>query len=222
MNEPGIQSVMDQATLAERVETGRTPDWVTRHWRTFRDALTGTHEGESCPCCFGAESVANGEPLYTAVPSMSDRDALLGLRDALLEYLDTYEDRDGRASFVVFFRPEADVETEARRELGRVTDTLTNTATAFGPLVAGVTVALAARVAAEGSVQLGSGLPVASLGLAVGGYVLVSAVVLVGLSTALIRGLDPVLLSHRIGLALPTATATYLASVVGAGLVVGA
>jgi Flp pilus assembly protein TadB len=114
------------------------------------------------------------------------------------------------------------VETEARRELGRVTDTLTNTATAFGPLVAGVTVALAARVAAEGSVPLGGGLPVASLGVAVGGYVLTSAAVLVGLSTALIRGLDAALLAYRIGLALPVATTTYLAAVVGGRLVVGA
>jgi FPC/CPF motif-containing protein YcgG len=130
MNEPGIQSVMDQATLAERVAAGGTPDWVARHWRTFRDALTGerflgdaeerttggeaaSHEGEPFPCFFGAESVANGEPLYTTVPSTTDRDALLGLRDALLEYLDRYGGRDGRASFVVFFRPEDGVETEA-------------------------------------------------------------------------------------------------------------
>jgi Flp pilus assembly protein TadB len=114
------------------------------------------------------------------------------------------------------------VEADARRELGRVTDTLTNTATAFGPLVAGATVALAARVAAEGSGPLGGGIPVGPLGLAVGGYVLVSAVVLTGLSTALTRGLDPALLTYRVGLALPTATATYLAAVVGAGLLVGA
>ena len=113
MNEPGIQSVMDQGTLAERVAAGETPEWVARHWRTFRDALTGEHEGESFPCFFGAESVANGEPLYTAVPSTREKDALLRFRDALLEYLDRYEDRDGRASFVVFFRPEPSVETEA-------------------------------------------------------------------------------------------------------------
>ncbi|WP_254832011.1 YqcI/YcgG family protein [Haloglomus salinum] len=113
MNEPGFQSVMDQATLAERVEAGEMPAWVERHWRTFRESLTGEHEGESFPCFFGAESVANGEPLYTAVPSTSDRDALLAFRDSLLEYLDVYEDREGRASFVVFFRPEADVQTEA-------------------------------------------------------------------------------------------------------------
>jgi hypothetical protein len=85
-----------------------------------------------------------------------------------------------------------------------------------------VTVALAARVAAEGSVPLGGGLPVASLGVAVGGYVLTSAAVLVGLSTALIRGLDAALLAYRIGLALPVATTTYLAAVVGGRLVVGA
>jgi hypothetical protein len=128
----------------------------------------------------------------------------------------------GRAlvSMAAQFDAFADIEAEARRELGRVTDTLTNTATAFGPLVAGATVALAARVAAE-SGPLGGGLSVPALGLAVGGYVLVSAVVLVGLSTALLRGLDPALLAHRVGFALPTATATYLASVVGARLLVG-
>jgi Flp pilus assembly protein TadB len=116
----------------------------------------------------------------------------------------------------------AAVESEARRELGRVTDTLTNTATAFGPLVAGATVALAARVAAEGSGPLGGGLSVGPLGLAVGGYVLVSAAVLTALATALVRGLDRALLTYRVGLALPTATATYLTATVGARLVVGA
>jgi hypothetical protein len=120
MNEPGIQSLLDQATLAERVAAGEMPGWVERHWRTFRDALTGTHEGESFPCFFGAESVANGEPLYTAVPSTRDRDALLSFRDTLLEYLDIYEDRAGRASFVVFFRPEDTVE---RRSTGPASQT---------------------------------------------------------------------------------------------------
>ena len=109
MNESGVQSLLDQETLATRVERGEMPDWVARHWETFHEALTGDHEGTSFPCFFGAESVANGEPLYTAVPSTRGRDALLSFRDTLLEYLDTYREREGRASFVVFFRtPEGD------------------------------------------------------------------------------------------------------------------
>ena len=80
------------------------------------------------------------------------------------------------------------VEAEARRELRRVTDTLTNTAAVFGPLVAGATVALAARVAAEGGGRLGGGFDVGGLGLAVGGYGLISAVVLTVLATGLVVG----------------------------------
>jgi hypothetical protein len=101
------------------------------------------------------------------------------------------------------------VEAEARRDLGRVTSTLGNTAAFFGPLVGGATVALAARVASAESLE-GGGLPVADLGLAVGAYVLLLAVVLAALSVGLSRGLDRATVGHRVGGALCAATVTYL------------
>lgn len=112
MNEPGIQSLLDQETLVRRVETGGVPDWVADHWRTFRSGLLGERNGSPFPCIFGAESVRDGDPLYTAVPSMSDKDALLELGRTLLEYLDTYRDRE-RASLVTFFEPPARALSEA-------------------------------------------------------------------------------------------------------------
>jgi FPC/CPF motif-containing protein YcgG len=108
MNEPEVGALVDQQTLAARVEAGEYPDWVRRHWESFYEGVTGEHEGSPFPCYFGVESVENGEPLYAAVPSLTDPDALLRFRDALLEYLDTYRDRDGRASFVTFWKPPAE------------------------------------------------------------------------------------------------------------------
>jgi len=112
------------------------------------------------------------------------------------------------------------VEREARRELSKITDTLTNTASMFGPVVGGATVALSARVARTGTTaQFGStSLPTAELGVAVGAYVLWLAVVLTALSTGLTRGLDRTLVGHRVGVALCLATVCYLAAYVGAGL----
>ena len=113
MNEPGIQSLLDQETLAARVDDGDVPRWVRRHFETFTDALLGERNGTEFPCHFGAQSVRDGEPLYTAVPSTTDPDALLAFRDTLLEYLDTYPDAPGRASLVTFFKPPAREFTEA-------------------------------------------------------------------------------------------------------------
>jgi hypothetical protein len=110
------------------------------------------------------------------------------------------------------------VEREGRRELSRTTGSLANTAAVFGPLVGGVTVALAANVTRTGAGPLGgSGLPAAALGPAIGAYVLLLAAILTALATGLEHGLDGPLVGYRIGVALPTATATYLAAVGGAG-----
>jgi hypothetical protein len=108
------------------------------------------------------------------------------------------------------------VERETTRELGRLTRTLGNTAAVFGPLVGGVTVALAGRM--QGS-DLGQGISVAVLGPVVGWYVLVLAVVLTALATSLERGFDRALVGYRVGLALLAATATYLVAVHAARLV---
>ncbi|MDS0294223.1 YqcI/YcgG family protein [Halogeometricum luteum] len=105
MNEPGVQALVDQETMAARVEAGELPDWAVRHFETFTDALLGERDGTPFPCYFGANSVRDGEPLYAAVPSLTEKEALLSFRDALLEYLDVYREMPGRTSFVTFFRP---------------------------------------------------------------------------------------------------------------------
>lgn len=137
------------------------------------------------------------------------------------------------------------IEREARRDLAQVTTGLANTAALFAPLIGGATVALAeamaARRATAATTSTARATTVASgtapsaaahaasapaaftpevLGLVVGAYVLALAVVLTALATGLDRGLDRALVGYRIGGALCAATATYLAAVVGAGLLV--
>lgn len=65
---------------------------------------------------------------------------------------------------------------------------------------------------------VGGVLPVPVLGGIVGTYVLLLSAILTGLATGLERGFDRTLVAYRIGIALPTATATYLVAFVGAGL----
>jgi len=108
-----VGELRSQAALESRVDAGAAPEWVAAHWNSFRDGLLGERNGSPFPCFFGAESVANGDPLYTAVPSMTDPDALLGLGETLLEYLDTWMDHSDRASLVTFFKPPARELSEA-------------------------------------------------------------------------------------------------------------
>ncbi|MFB6235430.1 MAG: type II secretion system F family protein [Halopenitus sp.] len=137
----------------------------------------------------------------------------------------------------------AALDREATRQLATVTSTLANTAAVFGPLVGGATVALAAGMdPGGGSAGLGAAanaasstastsagstglpattaaapIPVATVGRIVGVYVLLLAAILVALSTTLERGFDRTLVGYRVGLALPTATTTYLVAFVAAG-----
>ena len=100
------------------------------------------------------------------------------------------------------------IRRDAHHDLAYVCRTLSSTAALFGPLVAGATVALADGMAADafadGDVSLGW------LGAPVGVYVLVLAVILTALSTALRRGLDGPLVAYRVGRSLLFGTATYL------------
>ena len=105
MNEPGVQVLMDQSTLEARVEAGEVPDWVRAHYESFTEGLLGTRNDSPFPCHFGVESVKKGWPLYTAVESMTDKDALFALGETLLEYLEVYEDHSEQASLVTFFKP---------------------------------------------------------------------------------------------------------------------
>jgi VIT1/CCC1 family predicted Fe2+/Mn2+ transporter len=104
------------------------------------------------------------------------------------------------------------VEREARRSLGRVTSTLSNTAAFFGPLVGGATVALADSVGTTEALD-GSTPETAGLGLAIGVYVLLLSVILTSIATGLQRGLDRATVGYRVGAALCTATVTYLVAV---------
>jgi len=105
MTDPIVGELRTQAELESRVESGAAPDWVAAHWNSFRDGLLGGRNDTPFPCFFGAESVANGDPLYTAVPSTTDKDALSNLGRTLLEYLDTWREYSDRASLVTFFKP---------------------------------------------------------------------------------------------------------------------
>lgn len=112
------------------------------------------------------------------------------------------------------------LDADARRELASVTDTLSNTGSLFGPLVAGATVALADGMGPARSLDSAvvvEPLATADLGLAVGGYALLSAVILTTLSVGVAHGLDRSLVAHRVGSALISATVTFLVALVAAG-----
>jgi hypothetical protein len=111
-----------------------------------------------------------------------------------------------------------DAERESKRAVERVTNTLSNTAAVFGPLVGGATVALAAAMGSTGPIDATVATP--ALGLAVGAYVLALAVVLTALSTGLTDGLDRSLIGYRVGLAVLAATATHLVAFAGGGLLI--
>jgi hypothetical protein len=104
------------------------------------------------------------------------------------------------------------VEATVRRDLREVTSTLSNTAAVFGPLVGGATVTLAERMSADG--PLTASISPAALGVAVGGYVLALAVILTVLATGLERGLERSLVGYRVGRALCSATAVFVAALV--------
>ncbi|ERH09812.1 MAG: bacterial type II secretion system protein F domain protein [halophilic archaeon J07HX64] len=109
------------------------------------------------------------------------------------------------------------VQQTAHHDMAYVCRTLSSTAVLFGPLVAGATVALADGIAAG---AFGNGrVSLDWLGAPVGVYVLVLAVVLTTLSTALRRGLDRPLLAHRVGRALTVGTVTYLCAYLLVGVV---
>ncbi|AHF98499.1 hypothetical protein HALLA_06210 [Halostagnicola larsenii XH-48] len=105
MNESGVEVLMDQETIARRVESGSAPEWVVDHFESFTDGLLGERNGSPFPCYFGVESVEKGQPLYTCVSSMTDNEALFSLGETLLEYIDVYENHSEQASLVTFFRP---------------------------------------------------------------------------------------------------------------------
>ncbi len=113
------------------------------------------------------------------------------------------------------------VESEAKRQLGRITGTLRSTATIFGPLVAGITVSLAGEMGGLGATSTDSAaVPVAVLGPIVGTYVVVLTTILTALAVGLENGLDRSLVGYRVGGALLCSVWVFLAAYVAGGLFV--
>ncbi len=111
------------------------------------------------------------------------------------------------------------IERDARQRLDSVCRTLTNTATMFGPMVAGATVALADVLSSEESLT-GSEQSFVWLGGPVGVYVLLLALVLTALSVGLIRGFDRALVGFQVGRALISSTLIYLCSYLFVGAII--
>ncbi|CCQ32361.1 hypothetical protein HLRTI_001016 [Halorhabdus tiamatea SARL4B] len=112
-----------------------------------------------------------------------------------------------------------DVEAQTRRQLSTITDTIDNTATFFGPMVAGATVGLAGGLAGEGTaiVDGATTLPIEQLGIVIGVYVVSLSFILVPLAVALEDGLDWPLLGYRIGRSLLGAVPIYVVTIVVVG-----
>jgi hypothetical protein len=112
------------------------------------------------------------------------------------------------------------VERAARRDLSGVVGTLRSTACCFAPLIGGVTVALAGRLAAAGTGRFLQPLSVDALGVVVGSYVLLLAAILAAFAAALDRGLDRALLGYHVGVALLSAGSIYPVAALVAGALV--
>ena len=117
-----------------------------------------------------------------------------------------------------------DVERETRRQLAMVTGTLEHTASFFGPLIGGSTVALAGlmseHVVADDGMS-GAMLPVDQLGLVVGLYVLTLCLILTPLSLALRHGLDRAVIGYYVGRSLVFSTPIFVVTVWLIGVVIG-
>ncbi len=220
------------ANAADRLDgsTGDVCDRAARRSETLRVGVREAFLGPGGPAATVPSPRVQGAVALLAVAGREGRPA----GDVLLELADQLERL-------------RELERDARRQLATVTGTLSNTAAVFAPLVGGATVALATGVDAVGAGGLGAtagvaGDPLAAgadpgavtsagesaggrgalsvpvLGRIVGMYVILLAATLTALATGLERGFDATLVAYRVGIALPTATATYLVAFAGAGL----
>jgi len=190
-----VETAMDDAAAAVGTATGELLADATRRQRQLklgvRESLLGPHgalattpsERTHSTAQLLALAASEGRPAGRAIVSMAD-------------HIDDLQA----------------VEREARRELDRVTAPLSHTAAVFAPLVGGATVTLAEQMTTQGPLS-GSPIAPATLGLAVGGYVLVLAALLATLSVGLERGLDRSIAGYRIGTTLVTATAVFALAV---------
>lgn len=219
------------ATAGDRLDgaTGDVFDRAGRRSETLRVGVREAFLGRGGPAATVPSPRVHGAVGLLAVAAREGRPA----GDVLLELADQLEAL--RA-----------LESDARQQLATVTGTLTNTAAVFAPLVGGATVALATGIdavdpsaaagATAGGTEFGLGgseelsetaagptaesnvLSISMLGQIVGVYVLILSALLTALATGIERGFDPTLVAYKIGIALPTATTTYLVAFLGAGV----
>ena len=207
--------------------TGELCDRAARRSDTLRVDVREAFLGAGGPAATVPSPRVQGAVALLAIAAREGRPA----GDVLLELADQLERL-------------RELERDARRQLATVTGTLTNTAAVFAPLVGGATVALATGIdaagaggleataaiasdplavdgipetASEGTEAAVGALSVPVLGRIVGAYVMLLAAILTALATGLERGFDATLVAYRIGIALPTATTTYLVAFLGAG-----
>ncbi len=111
----------------------------------------------------------------------------------------------------------AEVEAETKRDLANVTSTLDNTAAYFAPLVAGVTVGLAAMMAGGDLFSAtdldAAAFPAESLAIVIGVYLLMLCFILLPLSIALRHGVDRALIGYHVGRALVSSMVCYTVTV---------
>lgn len=115
-----------------------------------------------------------------------------------------------------------EVESETKRQLQQVTGTLQQTASYFGPMVAGATVALAGVIADEAAEEGQTAsdlLPLDQLGIVVGTFLITLCFILVPLSIALRHGMDRAMIGYGIGRALISAIPIYVMSVFVVGMI---
>ncbi|MFB6184095.1 MAG: type II secretion system F family protein [Haloarculaceae archaeon] len=127
---------------------------------------------------------------------------------------------DALVSMATHLRELQRVEAETRRTLANVTRTLSNTAAVFAPLVGGSTVALADAIGRVDVATGGSVPSTATIGLAVGAYVLVLSILLATLTAGLQRGFDRARVGYRVGVTLVSATVVFLVAIRAVGLFV--
>ena len=195
-----VEAAVEAAADEVAGETGEVLSEAARRQRQLRLDVREALLGE-----YGA---------LTTVPSPRARSAAALLGTAAREGRPAGEAAVAMADHLEELRA---VERDARASLATVTGTLGSTAAAFGPLVGGVTVALADGMDTAGEAV--EPVPAAELGLAVGVYVLLLAVLLTGLAVGLERGLDRALVGYRCGMALISASTVYLVSYAAAGVV---
>lgn len=114
-----------------------------------------------------------------------------------------------------------DVESEAKRQLMKVTDTLESTTAYFGPLVAGTTVGMASLMSSDtlDLTEEAATFPTESISIVIGIYVVLLCFILTPLTIGLRNGLDRALIGYHVGYNLVTAMVLYVVTVFLVGLI---